>query len=196
MPNATKKQGLLLFYPHNLLWLALSVLAIVFDQLSKWFALAKIPHLDLPCQYSADKVCAYSDSISVIPRIFDWTLAYNHGAAFSFLSDAGGWQRYLFTSLAVVVSIIFVFWLLRMPKKLLVLPLTIALILGGAVGNLIDRMTLGYVVDFIHVHYDTIWHFPVFNLADCAITLGTILLLTDTFFLEKKRLLNTDASHD
>src|SRR5690606_26125183 len=82
----------------------------------------------------------------------NWTLLHNYGAAFSFLSDAGGWQRYFFTSLAGIVSVIFVFWLMRMPKNMKVLPLAIALILGGAIGNLIDRVSLGYVVDFIHVY--------------------------------------------
>jgi len=110
----------------------------------------------------------------------------NTGAAFSLLADAGGWQRYFFTSLAGLVSVIFVFWLMRMPKNMKVLPLAVALILGGAIGNLIDRVSLGYVVDFIHVYYQNS-HFPAFNLADSAITLGTILMLIDTFFLEGKR---------
>lgn len=170
-------------YPHNFLWLGLAALAVIFDQISKQIALTQLVF--------------EGNSINVLP-IFSWTLAYNPGAAFSFLSDASGWQRYFFTALAGVVSIIFVLWLLRMPKNLKVLPAALALILGGAIGNLIDRLTTqlvnwrgeqvhGVVIDFIHVHYST-WHFPVFNLADCAITLGTILLLIDTFFLEKKRL--------
>ena len=126
--------------------------------------------------------------------LFRSTLLHNYGAAFSFLSDAGGWQRYFFTSLAALVSVIFVFWLMRMPKHVTILPMAIALILGGAVGNLIDRVTLGYVVDFIHVYYNNS-HFPAFNLADSAITLGTILLLIDTFFLEKHRIKRADAQH-
>ena len=112
--------------------------------------------------------------------LLNWTLLHNHGAAFSFLSDAGGWQRYFFTSLAGLVSVVFVFWLMRMPKDMKILPLAIALILGGAVGNLIDRISLGYVVDFIHVYYQNS-HFPAFNIADSAITIGTILMLIDTF---------------
>jgi signal peptidase II len=183
MPNSTQtssiKNTLFQFYPHNLLWLALSVLAIILDQWTKWIASS---HLN------------YAEPVPVLPFL-NWTLLHNHGAAFSFLSDAGGWQRYLFTGLAGVVSIIFVFWLLRMPKKLIILPLAIALILGGAIGNLIDRVSLGYVVDFIHVYYQNN-HFPAFNLADSSITLGTILLLIDTFFLEKNRNQNTEKSHD
>lgn len=183
MPNSTQphaaKKSLLPFYVHNLPWLALSVLAIVLDQWTKWLAST---HLH------------YAEPVAVLPFL-NWTLLHNHGAAFSFLSDAGGWQRYLFTGLAGVVSIIFIFWLMRMPKKMVILPLAITLILGGAIGNLIDRVSLGYVVDFIHVYYQD-HHFPAFNLADSAITLGTILLLIDTFFLEKKRTLQTSTLDD
>jgi len=93
--------------------------------------------------------------------------------AFSFLSDAGGWQRYLFTGLAIIVSVLFIGWLLRLPRDTKILATGIALVLGGAIGNLIDRMSLGYVVDFISVYYNG-HYFPSFNLADSAITLGTI----------------------
>ena len=170
MPNPQQKAGLFQFYPHNLLWVGLSILAIVLDQWTKWIAST---HLN------------YADPVPVLPFL-NWTLLHNYGAAFSFLSDAGGWQRYLFMGLAGLVSLIFVFWLMRMPKYMKVLPAAIALILGGALGNLIDRVTLGYVVDFIHVYYQN-HNFPAFNIADSAITLGTILLLIDTFFLEKQR---------
>ena len=191
-PSVNKRQSR--FNPHNLFWLGLSVLAIVLDQWTKWLAVAKIPHMDLPCpDHQTERFCAYSDSLSVIPHVLDWTLAYNYGAAFSFLSSAAGWQRYFFAGLATVASILLILWLLRLPKQLKILPAAIALILGGAVGNLIDRSTLGYVVDFIHVHYDMTWNFPIFNIADCAVTLGTIFLLIDTFFFEKKRSLNTDV---
>ena len=171
MPNPHNKKGLFQFYPHNLMWLGLSVLAIIIDQWTKRIAST---HL------------TYADPVPVLPFL-NWTLLHNYGAAFSFLSDAGGWQHYLFTGLAGIVSIIFIFWLLRMPKTVLILPMAIALILGGAIGNLIDRVSLGYVVDFIHVFYQN-HHFPAFNIADSAITLGTILLLIDTFFLEKQRI--------
>ncbi|AWL30380.1 signal peptidase II [Acinetobacter defluvii] len=171
MPNPHNKKGLFQFYTHNLMWLGLSVLAIIIDQWTKHIAST---HL------------TYADPVPVLPFL-NWTLLHNYGAAFSFLSDAGGWQHYLFTGLAGIVSIIFIFWLLRMPKTVLILPMAIALILGGAIGNLIDRVSLGYVVDFIHVFYQN-HHFPAFNIADSAITLGTILLLIDTFFLEKQRI--------
>lgn len=108
----------------------------------------------MDCQHPS-KLCRSGASFALL----NWTLLHNYGAAFSFLSDAGGWQHYLFTGLAGIVSIIFVFWLMRMPKQTVVLPAAIALILGGALGNLIDRVTLGYVVDFIHVFYQD-HHFP------------------------------------
>lgn len=152
-------------------WLLLSLLAIVLDQWTKSVAVA---HL------------VYAQPVPVMPML-NWTLLHNYGAAFSFLSDAGGWQRYFFTSLASVVSVIFAVWLLRLPKNTVVLAAALSLILGGAIGNLIDRVTLGYVVDFIHVYYKDS-HFPAFNIADSAITLGVILMLIDTFFLEKHRL--------
>lgn len=171
MPNPQEhKGGFFQFHSYNLWWLGLSIVAIILDQWTKWIAQT---HLH------------YADPVPVLPFL-NWTLLYNYGAAFSFLSDAGGWQRYFFTSLAGVVSVIFVLWIMRMPKQLIILPLAISLILGGAIGNLIDRISLGYVVDFIHFYYNNS-HFPAFNLADSAITLGTILMLIDTFFLETKR---------
>lgn len=169
MPNQQHEKGSK-FHASNALWLVLSVLAIVIDQWTK---------------HIASTALEYADPQHVIPFL-NWTLLHNYGAAFSFLSGAGGWQRYVFIGLAGIVSLVFVFWLMRMPKTQKVLPAALALILGGAIGNLIDRITLGYVVDFIHVYYQH-YNFPAFNIADSAITLGTILLLIDTFFLEKKR---------
>jgi len=177
MPNTPQRKGWFRFYPHNLVWIGLAIVAIILDQWTKWIA---TNHLN------------YADPVAVLPFL-NWTLLHNYGAAFSFLSDAGGWQRYLFTGLAAGVSLLFVFWLMRMPKHLVILPMAIALILGGAIGNLIDRVSLGYVVDFIHVYYQNS-HFPAFNIADSAITLGTILLLIDTFFLEKHRIQRAEAT--
>lgn len=154
----------------NIIWLGLSILAIVLDQWTKSIASANL---------------TYGEAKAVFTG-FDWTLLHNHGAAFSFLSDAGGWQRYLFTGMAMLVSIIFVVWLLRLPKNASILAAGIALVLGGAVGNLIDRVSLGYVVDFISVYYKN-HYFPAFNIADSAITLGTIFLIIDMLFLDKIR---------
>ncbi len=109
------------------------------------------------------------------------TLAHNYGAAFSFLSDAGGWQRWLFTGLASIVTIVLVIWLLRLPRGEKLTQAALSLVIGGAVGNLIDRVVNGYVVDYIDVYYRDA-HWPAFNLADSAITLGVILLLVDGIF--------------
>lgn len=125
-----------------------------------------------------------------VTSFFNITKAYNYGAAFSFLDTPGGWQRWFFTIISLVVSIVLSVWLYRMTRIEKWLSLSIALILGGAVGNLIDRMFYGYVVDFIQVHWNASY-FPSFNIADSAITCGTILLLILTFFEEKDTDKNT-----
>ena len=114
------------------------------------------------------------------------TLAHNYGAAFSFLSDAGGWQRWFFIVLASGVSLVLLVWLLRLPRREWLTGLALGLVIGGAVGNLIDRVQLGYVVDFIDVHFKG-WHYPAFNVADSAITVGVILLLIDGLFFSAAR---------
>ena len=131
-----------------------------------------------------------SDALELYrPReVFSWlniTLAHNYGAAFSFLSNAGGWQRWFFIVLASGVSLFLLVWLLRLPRKEWVTGLGLALVLGGAVGNLVDRIQLGYVVDFVDVHYRG-WHYPAFNVADSAITCGVALLLLDALLLSRK----------
>jgi signal peptidase II len=120
-------------------------------------------------------------------EVFSWlniTLAHNYGAAFSFLSDAGGWQRWFFVVLALVVSIVLLVWLLRLPRREWRTGLGLALVLGGAIGNVMDRIKLGYVVDFIDVHFGG-WHYPAFNVADSAITCGVILLLLDALLFSR-----------
>lgn len=122
-------------------------------------------------------------------EVYSWlniTLAHNYGAAFSFLSDAGGWQRHFFVVLASVVSLVLLIWLLRLARREWVTGLGLALVLGGAVGNLLDRVQLGYVVDFIDVHVRG-WHYPAFNVADSAISCGVALLLLDALWLSRKR---------
>jgi len=114
------------------------------------------------------------------------TLAHNYGAAFSFLSDAGGWQRWLLTGLATVVTGVLIIWLTRLPASDKLTAAALALIIGGALGNVIDRTRHGYVVDFIDVYYRG-WHWPAFNLADSAITCGVILLLLDGLFLSSSK---------
>ncbi len=155
----------------NLQWLWLSLLVIVLDHLSKNFVSG---HMVL------------GESIEVLP-VFSWTLAHNYGAAFSFLHDAGGWQRWFFALIAVAVSGGIFWWLGKLPATgARFLACALALVLGGAIGNLYDRMSLGYVVDFIHVHYGS-WHFPAFNIADCGITVGATMLVIDSLFFENKR---------
>lgn len=154
----------------NLAWLWLSLLVIGLDLLSK---------------YIVSSTMVLGQSIAVLP-VFNWTLAHNYGAAFSFLHDAGGWQRWFFAGIAVVVSGGLALWLKSLPSNARFLAVALALVLGGAIGNLYDRILLGYVVDFIHVHYGA-WNFPAFNLADSAITTGAIMLVIDSLFLEQKR---------
>lgn len=114
---------------------------------------------------------------------FDLMLAHNTGAAFSFLASAGGWQRWFLSVVALLVSVFVAVWLSRLGPRQRVLGVSLGLILGGGLGNLIDRVTLGYVVDFISWHYQN-WYWPAFNIADSAICVGAVLLLWDSFFNE------------
>ena len=111
---------------------------------------------------------------------FDLTLAHNTGAAFSFLAGAGGWQRWFFTAVAAAVSVVLIVWLSRLPRHRVPLALALGLVLGGGLGNLYDRVALGYVVDFISIHYHQ-WYWPAFNIADSAITVGAVVLVLDSF---------------
>lgn len=117
-------------------------------------------------------------------EIFSWfnlTLQHNTGAAFSFLSEAGGWQRYFFSIVAIVISAVLAVWIFKLERHQWLLALSLSLILGGALGNLWDRLTLGYVVDFISVHYAG-RYFPAFNIADSAISVGAVCMLLESFF--------------
>ena len=148
-------------------WLSLSLLVIILDQVSKvWIS----SHF------------AYGESLYVL-SVFNLVLAHNTGAAFSFLSDAGGMQRWLFSIIAIVASV-WIVWLLRRHAGETLFALALSLILGGALGNLIDRIAYGYVVDFLSFHWDE-YYFPAFNVADSAITCGAFLLILDSF-KEKK----------
>jgi len=147
-------------------WLVLSLLVLVIDQVSK-------AHFEGTLEMFQQVV--------VIPDYFSWTLAYNTGAAFSFLADSGGWQRWLFALIAVVVSAVLVVWLKRLGRNDTWLAIALALVLGGALGNLYDRIALGHVIDFILVHWQNRWYFPAFNFADSAICVGAIMLALDMF---------------
>ncbi|MEH6798342.1 MAG: signal peptidase II [Halopseudomonas sabulinigri] len=155
----------------SLAWLWLSLLIIALDQLTKWVA---VSNLEMYQQ------------VPVIADLFSFTLAYNTGAAFSFLADAAGWQRWLFAAIAVVVSVVLCVWLSRLDRSKRLEAIALALILGGALGNLYDRVVLGHVVDFILVHWQQRWFFPAFNIADSAITVGAALLILDMFVGKKK----------
>jgi len=147
----------------------------------RWYALALVViALDLYTKDLASTALDYGRPVEVLPW-FNLTLQHNTGAAFSFLSDAGGWQRYFFSGVALLISAVLARWLYVMPRQQRLLALSLGLILGGALGNLWDRLTLGYVVDFISVHYQGAY-FPAFNLADSAITLGAAGMIYDSLF--------------
>lgn len=152
-------------------WLWLSALVIVLDQITKQVVSAKL---------------ALYDVIPVLP-VLNITLAHNRGAAFSFLHDAGGWQRWFFTVVAIAVSIFILAWMRRAPRGDHWLVAALAFVLGGAIGNVIDRIRFGYVVDFIQVHWRDEWYYPAFNVADSAITIGAIMLLWDAFGRRRSR---------
>jgi len=128
-----------------------------------------------------DQTFMIYERFTIIAGLFDFTLAYNEGAAFSFLADQSGWQRWLLSSVSLVVSIGLIIWMYKTPNHKKLLLWALALVLGGAVGNLIDRALYGYVVDFILLHWFDRWYYPAFNIADSAICIGAGLFLLDGF---------------
>lgn len=145
-------------------WLWLTLAIIVLDQWTKWLITSNF------VEYQ---------SLTLLP-VFDLVRLHNEGAAFSFLSNASGWQRWMFSALGIGVSAGLVVWLKRLPSRgQRLLAAALALIVGGALGNVIDRILLGHVIDFIHVHYRQ-WYFPAFNVADSSITVGAGLLILDS----------------
>jgi signal peptidase II len=156
MPNWISQTGL------RFTWI--SLIAIVLDQVTKQ---AIVNSMDL---YQSIEITSF----------FNLTYVHNYGAAFSFLYDAGGWQRYFLSIIAIGVSIVIVWWLKKSPKEQLLLPVAFSFILGGAVGNVLDRILHGYVIDFLDFYYST-YHWPAFNVADSAIFIGAALLIIDMF---------------
>ena len=156
--------------PYALAWLALPLVVIALDQSTKHVALVELrpyePH-------------------AVIPGLLNWTLAFNPGAAFSFLAGENGWQRWLFTVLAIGVSALLAGWLSRLPRSDWRNALPLSLIIGGALGNLIDRLRFGHVTDFVQVYWRE-WSFPAFNVADSAISVGAVLLVVFGLFASGK----------
>lgn len=165
MPKARRWQW------QQLRWFWLTALVVAVDQWSKAAITANL---------------ALYERIAIMP-FFNLTLAYNEGAAFSFLAGAGGWQRWLFASIACLTSALIAGWLLTKKESRWV-QIALALILGGALGNLWDRLMLGHVVDFLDFYWAS-WHFPAFNIADTAITVGVACMLLDMF-------LTREASHE
>ena len=148
-------------------WLSLALVIVVLDQVTKQLA---------------DNLLTYGEPLAVVPS-FNLTLLYNKGAAFSFLNDAGGWQRWFFSAIAVVVSAVIVIWLKAVGAEQRWTPAALVLILGGAIGNVIDRVLFGHVIDFIQVYYKT-FYWPAFNIADSAICVGAAILILSGWFLQ------------
>ena len=142
----------------KVLWISLVV--IVADQATKWIANTQLE---------------YHQAVKVFPY-FEWFLSYNKGAAFSFLADAGGWQRWFFMVLAIIISIVLFVWISRLKADEKLTAISLALILGGAIGNVIDRVLLGHVIDFIQVWLGS-YPWPAFNIADSAISVGAVILI-------------------
>ncbi len=148
----------------QLKWLWLSLLVTGLDQVTKQIAESQlVPH----------------QTVNLFPY-FDWYLTYNAGAAFSFLANAGGWQRWLFTVIAILISAVIVQWIRKLPPQETMTAVSLSLILGGAIGNLIDRVYLGHVIDYIQVWLGS-YPWPAFNIADAAISIGAMLLVLSSF---------------
>ena len=143
-----------------------------------WLA-AAIVFVDQLTKFAIVRSFSFGERLAVVPGLFDLTLVYNRGAAFSFLAGASGWQRWFFTGLGVAAAI-FIVWLLARHGTQRLFAFALALILGGAIGNVIDRVARGQVVDFLLVYWQR-WHWPAFNVADSAITVGAVLLIVDEF---------------
>lgn len=153
-------QALKVFKTSGLVWLWLAVIVIIIDRLSKVWVLHNL---------------TFFEPVAVLP-FFNLTLAYNTGAAFSFLNKASGWQNWFLGGLAICISIIIILWLARTPRRETWMNIALSLIVAGALGNVWDRMLYGYVVDFLSFHWGD-WHFAIFNIADAAICIGSFMLI-------------------
>lgn len=150
-------------------WLGLATIIILFDQVSK---------------ITITKLFAYAESLS-ITTFFNLTLVYNKGAAFSFLAAESGWQRYFFTAIGLIAAA-YITYLLKRHATQKLFCAALAMIMGGALGNVIDRLLYGHVIDFLDFHYQEIYHFPAFNIADSAIVVGAALFILDELRRVKK----------
>jgi signal peptidase II len=150
-------------------YLSITSLVIVLDQVSKWWMVSWL---------------SLYETVAIMPY-FNLTMAHNYGAAFSFLAQAGGWQRWFFIGLALIISVVLLVWLAKLKPTAKLEAISLSLILGGAMGNVMDRIMYGYVVDFLDVYVGTS-HWPAFNIADSAICIGAVLLILDSFKSEDK----------
>jgi signal peptidase II len=149
----------------GLRWWWLAIVTIAVDQLTKWLTVSNL---------------AYGYPGVEITPFFNLVHVYNPGAAFSFLADQGGWQRWFFAGLATAVTVLLSVWMYKLPRAARWLPVAYALIIGGAIGNVIDRLMLGHVVDFLDFYVGN-WHWPAFNLADSFIFVGAAMIIIDSF---------------
>lgn len=156
--------------PNALSWLFLSLVLVVLDQASKWFAVARLQ---------------FEQPVPFVDGFWNWTLTHNRGAAFSFLADAGGWQHWLFVGLACLVSAALVAALRHTPRSDWRNALPFAMVISGALGNVVDRVRFGYVVDFVQWYWRD-FHWPVFNLADSCIVVGAALLVIGSLWPAKQ----------
>lgn len=155
----------------GLRWLLLSLVVLAADQASKLYFLATVPEFT---------------RVPVLPGFFDWTLTYNEGVAFSLFGDGEDLQRFLLSAFAVAVSTGFAVWLTRLPRADRWSAVALALVIGGAIGNVVDRVRLGHVVDFILLYWRE-WHWPAFNVADSCIVVGAIVLVLAGFRPQPKQ---------
>ncbi|MDG1687602.1 MAG: signal peptidase II [Gammaproteobacteria bacterium] len=144
-------------------YLTISAAIIGLDQVTKWLMVSWL---------------ALYETVAIMPY-FNLTMAHNHGAAFSFLAQAGGWQRWFFTVLALVISTVLVVWLAKLKPEAKLEAISLSLVIGGAIGNVIDRIYYGYVIDFLDIYIGSS-HWPAFNVADSAICIGAVLLIIDS----------------
>ncbi|WP_111639814.1 signal peptidase II [Marinomonas shanghaiensis] len=158
---------------------------IMWKRVQRWWALALILFvLDWVTKQVIESNLFYGQEIAVLP-FFDLTLRYNTGAAFSFLAQAGGWQRWFFSFIALAVVVGISWRLIKIAETNRLEALALTFVLGGAIGNLYDRLVYGHVVDFLQFHWQQVWYFPAFNVADSAITIGVILMLLESFVSKK-----------
>ena len=154
------------------------------SQLRYLWISAVIVGLDQAAKLIAESQLPLHRAVNVFPY-FDWYLTYNKGAAFSFLADAGGWQRWFFTIASIVISVVIVVWIRKLEKHDHLTAISLCMILGGAIGNLIDRIYLGHVIDYIQVWLGS-YPWPAFNIADAAISVGAAILIISSFVSPQK----------